>query len=322
MNLPVRSFTVSRRIHQLHSVRHNSRVAAFPDSSAVVRVGGAESPDTCAEDRPLTSAAENPGAILRSAREAHGLSLRDVSRSTKISPTLLTALEQMRFDRLPALIFTRGFVKAYAREVGLDSEEMANRYLAGIAPPKAVTEWHDRPVPPPSSQRERSRDPGRYLTDHSPARYGWLVTGVAMLGLVGYLWSFARQSGEQAAPETVGSIASSDATPADGRPTAGNDAAAAALGDDTPIGPLVIQLTPNGPCWLAAAVDGTPRFARLLQAGESETIEAHDELVLRVGDPGTLVYSVNGRTGRQVGQPGEPINIRITRDNFRQFLGS
>ena len=312
---------MSRRIHQLHSVRHNSRAAAIPDSSAVVRAGGVEVPDACGEDRPLSSA-ENPGAILRSAREAHGLSLRDLSRNTKISPTLLTALEQMRFDRLPALIFTRGFVKAYAREVGLDSEEMANRYLAGIAPPKAVTELPDRRVPPPSSQRERSRDLGRYLTDHNPARYGWLVTVVAMLGLVGYLWSFARQSGEQAAPETVGSVASSDATPADGRSTDGNDAAAAALGDDMPIGPLVIQLTPNGPCWLAAAVDGTPRFARLLQAGETETIEAHDELVLRVGDPGTLVYSVNGRTGRQVGQPGEPINIRITRNNFRQFLGS
>jgi hypothetical protein len=145
---------------------------------------------------------------------------------------------------------------------------------------------------------------------------------VAVLGLVGYLWSFARQSADQAPPETVGEVARADATPADARTSADNDAAAATLGDETPIGPLVIQLTPKGPCWLAAAVDGTPRFARLLQAGESETIEAHDELVLRVGDPGTLVYSINGRMGRLVGEPGEPINIRITRDNFRQFIVS
>jgi len=137
---------------------------------------------------------------------------------------------------------------------------------------------------------------------------------------VGYLWSFARQSAEQSPGEIVGPVADSDATPADGRSGGTNDAAPAALGDDTPIGPLVIHLTPKGPCWLAAAVDGRPRFARLLQAGESETIEAHDELVLRVGDPGTLVYSINGRAGRLVGEPGEPINIRITRSNFRQFI--
>ena len=286
-----------------------------------MRGGGAEVPDTCGEDRPLKTA-ENPGAILRAAREAHGLSLRDLSRSTKISFVLLTALEQMRFDRLPALIFTRGFVKAYAREVGLDPEEMANRYHAGTMSADALTELRVRRVPPPSGQRERSRDPGRFLTDNHPARYKWLVTAVAMVGLVGYLWSFARQSAEQRPPEIAGAVASPDATPADGRSADANDAAAAALGDDTPIGPLVIQLTPRGPCWLAAAVDGTPRFARLLRAGDSETIEAHDELVLRVGDPETLVYSINGRTGRSVGQPGEPINIRITRNNFRQFLGS
>ena len=313
-------FPVSRRIHHLHSVRRTNQVS-LTDSSTVVRAGGAIVPDTCGEDRPLTSV-ENPGAILRAAREAHGLSLRDLSRSTKISPTLLTALEQMRFDRLPARIFTRGFVKAYAREVGLDSEEMANRYLPGTVPMESPMESHVARGPVPIERHVPRNDAARFLVDRHAARYAWLMTGVAMVGLVGYLWSFARQSPEQAPIELSGLVASSDATPADGRATSGNDAAAAALDDDMPIGPLVIQLNARGPCWLAAAVDGTPMFARLFQAGQSQTIEAHDELVLRVGDPGTLVYSVNGRAGRLLGEPGEPINIRITRRNFREFLGT
>src|SRR5262245_5433424 len=133
MVLLSRGLTVSRRISQLHDGRRSSRLRALPDSSAVVRVGGSRPPDTCAEDRPSTSA-ENPGAILRVAREALGLSLVDLSRATKISTSLLSAVEQMRFDRLPALIYTRGFIKAYAREVGLDAEEIASRYFAGTRP--------------------------------------------------------------------------------------------------------------------------------------------------------------------------------------------
>ncbi len=311
---------VSRRIHQLHNARRAKRDRLASDSSTVVLAGGVGLPDTCGDDRAL-STLENPGAILRAAREAHGLSLRDLARTTKISPTLLIALEQMRFDRLPARIFTRGFVKAYAREVGLDSEEMANRYLVGTVPDAAP------PVEPDdggSSARPHPfrGDAARFLVDTNTARYAWLMTGLAMLGLVGYLWSFARQSGDQTPTEYTGPVASSDATPADGRSTSGNDAAAATLGDDTPIGPLVIELAPKGPCWLAAAADGTPQFARLLQAGEREVIEAHDDLVLRVGDPGTLVYSINGRPGKLLGTPGEPVNVRITRRNFREFLGS
>jgi cytoskeleton protein RodZ len=308
---------VSRRISQLHDGRQSSRPTALLDSSTVVKVGGEVGPDACGEDRPPTST-EKPGAILRAAREAAGLSLVDLSRTTKISTALLTAVEQMRFDRLPAIIFTRGFVKAYAREVGLDAEEMATRYLVGVVPVEPPPEFH---AMPPQSSPTRRGDAGSLLTER-PARYRWLVTAVALLGLVGYLWSFARQSAEQTPREVVGPVAAGDATPADGRSAGGNDAANAALGADTPIGPLVIQLTPKGPCWLAAAVDGTPRFARLLHAGESETVEAHDELVLRVGDPGTLVYTINGRMGRLVGEPGEPINIRITRSNFREFIGS
>src|SRR5687767_15066864 len=57
---------------------------------------------------------------LRHARERLGLSLRDIADRTKIRTTILGAIENNETDRLPPPIFTRGFVKAYAREVGLD----------------------------------------------------------------------------------------------------------------------------------------------------------------------------------------------------------
>ena len=60
--------------------------------------------------------------------------------------------------------------------------------------------------------------------------------------------------------------------------------------------------------------------AKLLQAGERHTLEASEELVLRVGDPGALSFSINGQAGRPLGRAGEPVNVRITKDNFRDFL--
>ena len=47
-------------------------------------------------------------------------------------------------------------------------------------------------------------DAARFLVDTNTARYAWLMTGLAMLGLVGYLWSFARQSGDQTSAEYTG----------------------------------------------------------------------------------------------------------------------
>ena len=57
---------------------------------------------------------------LRHARERLGLSLRDISDRTKIRSRSLGSIERNEIDRLPPPIFTRAFVKAYAREVGLD----------------------------------------------------------------------------------------------------------------------------------------------------------------------------------------------------------
>jgi cytoskeleton protein RodZ len=58
------------------------------------------------------------GALLRECRETKGLSLEDLSRDTRISLRLLLALEEDRFEDLPAPIFVRGFIRAYCAVVG------------------------------------------------------------------------------------------------------------------------------------------------------------------------------------------------------------
>jgi cytoskeletal protein RodZ len=70
------------------------------------------------------------GTLLRRARERRGLSQQDVVRVTRISDRWIPALEEARLDLLPAPVFVSGYVRSYARAVGLDERDMLDRYHA------------------------------------------------------------------------------------------------------------------------------------------------------------------------------------------------
>jgi len=72
------------------------------------------------------------GEKLRKQREQRGIELDKISNATKISTRMLRALEEEHFDQLPGGVFNKGFVRAYARQVGLDAEEAVSDYLAAL----------------------------------------------------------------------------------------------------------------------------------------------------------------------------------------------
>jgi hypothetical protein len=72
------------------------------------------------------------GDKLRKQRELRGISLDAISTTTKISPRMLRAIEDEHFDQLPGGVFNKGFVRAYARQVGLNEEEAVSDYLAAL----------------------------------------------------------------------------------------------------------------------------------------------------------------------------------------------
>ena len=69
------------------------------------------------------------GGKLRQAREARGISLRQIAASTKISVVALEALERNDASKLPGGIFSRSFVRSYAAAVGLDPDQTVNEFL-------------------------------------------------------------------------------------------------------------------------------------------------------------------------------------------------
>lgn len=69
------------------------------------------------------------GARLRRARMHRGVELEDVSRITKVTLTYLQAIEDEAFENLPAPVYVRGFVCAYARAIGLDPKRVADGFM-------------------------------------------------------------------------------------------------------------------------------------------------------------------------------------------------
>src|SRR6476620_8587037 len=80
-----------------------------------------------------TTKSEHFGRFLQKGRQARNLSIIDLSRATKIKESVLEHLESAKLDKLPGQVYVRGFVLAYAREVGLDANEALSRLRMHIA---------------------------------------------------------------------------------------------------------------------------------------------------------------------------------------------
>ena len=86
--------------------------------------------DSGTADKTRANEVGSFGEQLRQAREAKHITLQEIAATTKISCRALQALEDEHFNQLPGGIFNKGFVRAYARYVGLDEEKMLAAYLA------------------------------------------------------------------------------------------------------------------------------------------------------------------------------------------------
>ena len=73
---------------------------------------------------------ETPGLYLKQLREVRGMTLREVAERTKVGSFHLECIELERFDRLPAPVYLRGFIREFARTVGADEiDEVVDSFL-------------------------------------------------------------------------------------------------------------------------------------------------------------------------------------------------
>ena len=92
-----------------------------------------------AASRTIVDAKMSLSLWLRAGRAQRGLSLEQVAKITKIQVRILERLEAGKLDGLPAEVFVRGFVRSFARCVGLDEAEALQRYTLAAGQPVAPT---------------------------------------------------------------------------------------------------------------------------------------------------------------------------------------
>jgi len=232
------------------------------------------------------------GETLRRERELRGVSLREIADATKISVRFLQALEQDRLDILPGGVFRRAFVKQYARHLGLDAERLVAEFVYA----------HKDEVPPEDSGRRRSEG----------AHPGTLLL-VAVFGAGAVLSLWKAVPAEREARRPLPPIAETRAVPS---PAAVVAKPAVAVPDG-----LVLTLQARQTCWVEATVDGQPVLNKVLQEGQSETVEAQGEIVLSVGNAGGVTFTVNDRQGLSLGKSGEVRrNIVISKKNLPSLV--
>lgn len=139
------------------------------------------------------------GENLRQARQARNITLQDISALTKIGTRALQALEDERFELLPGGIFNKGFVRSYARCVGLDEEKTVAEYMAAakVAAPETDIQAMSSQV---YAARESTHEPWIAMT---AARVVGVLAVIVGLGL-GALWlkEQRKEAKDQAAAQS------------------------------------------------------------------------------------------------------------------------
>ena len=124
------------------------------------------------------------GEYLRQARERRGVTLEDVARVTRIRRQHLEALEADRLDELPAPPFVRGFLSAYAKQVGLSPDDVLTRFEA-LKTEASSAEAAGASPTPAAAARDALQSPVRPRPDASPVASSGSRSVLVLVALVG-----------------------------------------------------------------------------------------------------------------------------------------
>ncbi len=214
------------------------------------------------------------GTWLRRQRELREISLREIADVTKISIRYLEALEQDRFDVLPAPVFAHGFLREYARYVGLDADEVVNSYLTAQKATEPDEADDSQPV---VRRRDAMRPTGVLLA----------LAAVLILALVAALAYFAESFRGEARSEPP-PMAAPVTQPAPKPPPV-------LEAEPESVVPLLVTIDFSEECWIEATIDGEGQVNELHVPGESLRIEAQEKVSLTIGNPEAVRVEVNGQ---------------------------
>jgi cytoskeleton protein RodZ len=210
------------------------------------------------------------GSSLRDARLRQELDFPELEQRTKIRPKYLKALEDERFDLLPAPTYIKGFLRSYAEALGLDGQPFVDEYNSRFAVGEEDVVIRARRVP---VQQRRDRQPRE-----SRIAVVALLAIAVLTALVIAAWRFGGPEDEKVpglAPQ--GQQRTTPSGPASGRVN------------------LVVRAI-RGDSWMevrAGSVSGELLYSGTLELGQRKTFQGR-RLQLALAEPENVVVRRNG----------------------------
>ncbi len=245
------------------------------------------------------------GQRLRKAREAKGVSLREVEEQTNIRCKYLEAMEEEKFSLLPGESYTRIFLSSYAQFLGIDEKKLLEDYR--IAYSSEETEkslaleqnnLHEKQEKKPALSSKKISLPKK----SSGFRKSYLIISVAILGIIlAAVWIVQRDKaihpyGEaQLPPSEQGQTQ---------RPPSTGDLSPEPVEEPAFQG-AEVQVEFTGECWVKAQEDERVVFTGLLKAGEKKTWKGISYVKIRFGNAGAARIMFNGKDQGVAGKSGE-----------------
>ena len=285
------------------------------------------------------------GEELKHKREQRGITLAEIAEATRIGTRFLKAIETDNFSILPGGIFTRSFIRAYAKYVGMNEEDAIGLYIQQVAGPAVEQQEQAQPVsapapapqkpkkqaspvanrPTPIADQPRRFEPVAYRQSRTRTNWPTIVIGAGILifivlialALVKQFNRSSSESGSQAAVEPKNTPPKT-ATQSNASSSAKPDASQPAAGE-----PLVVKLqAATGESWVKYQVDDAKPTTLILKQGESQDLPpAQRQVTLNCGNRLTLKMKINNRDANfPPDTPKFKSKVVISRDNLRTFF--
>jgi len=234
---------------------------------------------------------ETLGVWLRQAREAEGWALKEVEEATRIRARFLEMLEAGEFAAFPGGdVQVRGFLRIYARHLGLSSDEALSRYdaeIRGARPVSSGVPASIQPASPASTATPRWTSPET------------LVIVIAVLAALAVIVVGARfllnrgDGGEEAVTAPTVTVPSAAATSIRETPVA-PAVTPTFLAD--PAGGVTLMLEATEHVWACVTVDGTTEFEGMLATGQTESWSGQEAVTVDTGNGAGLLVTLNGQS--------------------------
>jgi cytoskeletal protein RodZ len=281
------------------------------------------------------------GEELKRRREERQIALTDISEATRIGTRFLKAIEADNYGVLPGGIFTRSFIRAYAKQVGMDEDEAIALYqqqTTGATAEAVPPSLQPRPpapveIPRPAIKSPRRAAPMTYKQSGPSINWTTVVIGGGIaIFIIIIVLALVRQLNRTSAesPPRAGSTPTNSNTPngaANNAAASSNSSASATAPAAPPVSqgePLVVKFEATiDSCSIRYWIDDAQKPSDVnVKKGESQILPpAQSQVRLAIGNRPAIKMSINNREAKfPEGTGSYPAKVTITRDNLQTFF--